>query len=72
MHKPLSEYTDDEIAAEMHRRAMQKLGDQSVSVSWPPEPDGKCEFCWGTGRHQGKCGGPGWPQCGFCGGSGKS
>lgn len=30
--KPLSGYTDDEIAAEHYRRALRKLGDQRVGV----------------------------------------
>lgn len=31
----------------------------------------KCEFCFGTGRHQGKFSGPGWPLCAHCNGDGK-
>lgn len=33
--------------------------------------DDKCIQCSGTGRHQGAFGGPGWPKCGYCNGTGK-
>jgi len=31
-----------------------------------------CWHCHGTGRHEGKFAGPGWPLCGHCGGTGRA
>jgi len=40
--------------------------------SQEPLPPPKCEPCWGTGRFQGLFGGPDWPLCPQCGGSGRT
>jgi len=34
-------------------------------------PTTKCQHCHGTGSHGGAMGGPGYPLCGYCGGSGR-
>lgn len=35
---PLSSYTDEQIAAEHHRRMLAKLGDPRICVSLPVQP----------------------------------
>lgn len=49
-------------------RTLLELG----STSFYQDSDDKCVPSSGTGRHQGAFGGPGWPMCGYCGGTGKS
>ena len=77
MHGEINQEGGEAHSPGRHERPATGLDKSPPAVEAPAAGDSdrrleRCPYCGGTGRFQGKFGGPGWPQCPRCYGTGKA